>query len=401
VTGLLIHRGRRRFAELRLKESEERLLSTAASANVGLWQFEQESSRFWMTEHCRKLLCLPEGAPLTLDSLIATIHPGDRDIASSLLQAGADPGGQALADVRIVPADGKLRWIRIRRRVEPAEERGSRQLRGVFADVTEQKAAEAEAALRQEEVAQLKRVREREGRLATVNAMSASIAHEISQPVGAMMASADAALLWLEKTPPELPNVRTSVERIAAEGRRASDVIASVRSLFRRDGGGRERIDVTDLVAEILAIERDELQRHRIGVEAALASSAAVSFDRVQLHQVVLNLVTNAMEAMSAVTDRPRVLRVKTASHATGDVLIAVEDSGVGIDRDGLDRIFEPFFTTKSRGMGLGLWLCRRFVENHRGRLTASSDVGRGSRFEIILPQADAAAAPRSEAAVS
>jgi signal transduction histidine kinase len=274
-------------------------------------------------------------------------------------------------------------------------------LRGVFADVTDHKAAEAEAALRREEVDQLKRVREREGRLATVTAMSASIAHEISQPVGAMMASADAALLWLEKTPPELPNVRTSVERIAAEGRRASDVIASVRSLFRRDGGGRELIDVTDLVAEILAIERDELQRHRIGVEAAFASSAAVSFDRVQLHQVVLNLVTNAMEAMSAVTDRSRVLRVKTASHATGDVLIAVEDSGVGIDRDRLDRIFEPFFTTKSRGMGLGLWLCRWIVENHRGRLTASSEVGRGSRFEIILPQADAAAAPRSEAAVS
>ena len=243
--------------------------------------------------------------------------------------------------------------------------------------------------------------REREERLMTIDAMSASIAHEISQPVGAMMASADAALLWLEKTPPDLGNVRASVSRIATDGRRASEVIASVRSLFRRDGGGTERIDVTDLVAEILAIERDELRRHRIGVEAELASGAAVSFDRVQLHQVVLNLVTNAMEAMSAVTDRPRVLRVTTTSHATGDVLIAVEDSGVGIDRDRLDRIFEPFFTTKSRGMGLGLWLCRTIVENHRGRLTASSEVGRGSRFEIALPSANVTTASAADAPVS
>lgn len=228
--------------------------------------------------------------------------------------------------------------------------------------------------------------REREGRLMTMNAMSASIAHEISQPVSAMMASADAALLWLKKTPPELDNVRTSVEQIATDGRRASEVIASVRSLFRRGGGGTELVDVNGLVREILTIEHDELGRQGIVAKAELAGMARVSFDRVQLQQVVLNLVANAMEAMSLVADRPRVLRVETALTAAGDVLIAVEDSGIGIDRDRLDRVFEPFFTTKSRGMGLGLWLCRRIVENHRGRLTASSEVGRGSRFEIALP---------------
>jgi signal transduction histidine kinase len=224
----------------------------------------------------------------------------------------------------------------------------------------------------------------------TMNAMSASIAHEISQPVSAMMASADAALLWLAKLPPDLGNVRNSIKRIAIDGHRAGQVIAGVRSLFRRDAAATEIIDVNGLVCEILAIEHDELTRRGIGVKAELASSAAVSSDHIQLHQVVLNLITNAMEAMSPVTDRARVLRVRTGTLSTGDVVITVEDSGIGIDRDSLERIFDPFFTTKSRGMGLGLWLCRKIVENHHGRLTASSELGRGSRFEIALPNAGA-----------
>src|SRR5262249_31655695 len=135
------------------------------------------------------------------------------------------------------------------------------------------------------------------------------------------------------------------------------------------------------------AVEHDELQHHRIAIKTDLASVAAISFDRTQLHQVVLNLVTNAVEAMSTVPDRPRVLWVRAGFQAAGEeVAITVEDSGPGIGQDDLARIFEPFFTTKTRGMGLGLWLCRRIVESHHGRLTAMSDIGRGSRFQIVLP---------------
>jgi signal transduction histidine kinase len=154
-------------------------------------------------------------------------------------------------------------------------------------------------------------------------------------------------------------------------------------------------------VREVLTIEQDEFERRGVMAKPELADVAQVSFDRIQLHQVVMNLVTNAMEAMSTVTDRPRVLRVTTGHRVTGEIVLAVEDSGIGIDRDRLDRIFEPFFTTKARGMGLGLWLCHRIVENHRGRLMASSRVGQGSRFEIILPYADAEAAQASKAASS
>ena len=397
VGGLLIHRRRRRLAELQLEESEKRLLSTAASANVGLWQLDGETNELWMTEHCRNLFCLPREAALTRESLMTTIHPEDRALAMSALQAVANPHEPASADVRIRAAEGNTHWVSIRTRLDPAA-RDPKQLRGIFVDITEQKVAEGEAALRREEVAQLKRVREREGRLLTINTMSATIAHEISQPIGAMMASADAALLWLAKAPAELGSARASVERIATDGRRASEVIASVRDLFRRDGGGTQAIDVNDLVREILTIEEDELRRQGVVVRAELAIVAKVSFDRTQLHQVVLNLVTNAVQAMSSVTGRPRVLGLKTAVRPPGDVLIGVEDSGVGIDRDTLDHIFEPFFTTKSRGMGLGLWLCHRIVGNHHGRLTASSVPGRGSRFEIVLPAADPATVSVTEA---
>jgi PAS domain S-box-containing protein len=400
VAGLLIHRRRRRLAELQVRESEERLLSTAASANVGLWQLDREADALWMTEHCRSLFGLPPNVALTRESLMTTIHPEDRKLAMSSLRAAADPHGSANADVRILGADGSTHWISIRTRLDP-EGHGSNQVRGIFVDITEQKAAEAEAALRREEVAQLRRAREREGRQMTMNAMSALIAHEISQPVAAMMAGADAALVWLAKMPPQLGNVHASVERIAVDGRRATDVIASVRNLFRRDSVRTEAINVNGLLREILVIEQDELARQGIVVRAELASVGKVSVDRTQLHQVVLNLVTNAIQAMSAVTDRPRVLRVSTSVRPPDGMLLSVEDSGIGIDRDSLDRIFEPFFTTKSRGMGLGLWLCRRIVENHHGRLTAASDPGRGSRFEIVLPAANAVTASPPQARVS
>jgi PAS domain S-box-containing protein len=391
VTALLIHRRRMRLADLRLKESEERLLSTAASANAGLWQLDPATNELWMTDYCRDLFGLPGDAPLTRASVMTAIHPEDRELAMASLQAADGAKPHPSEDVRVLASDGRTRWISIRTRRDPDGRQAAEQLRGIFVDITERKDAEAEALLRREEIMRLTRVREREGRLMTMTVMSASIAHEISQPIGAMMAGADAALLWLDKTPPDLGNARNSVERIAVDGHRASQVIAGVRSLFRRDGPGTEIIDVNDLVSEILAIEHDELRRRGIGLTAELASVAEVSFDRIQLHQVVLNLVTNAMEAMSPVTDRARVLRVRTGTLDTGGVLITVEDSGVGIDRDKLDHIFEPFFTTKSRGMGLGLWLCRRIVENHHGRLTTSSDIGHGSRFEIALPRADRA----------
>jgi signal transduction histidine kinase len=228
--------------------------------------------------------------------------------------------------------------------------------------------------------------REREARLMAMNAISASIAHELRQPLAALMTNSDAALLWLAKTPPDLTRVRAAVERITDDGHRANEVVTSLRALFQRETPEREFRDVNKLVRDVLAIEGEELQRNRISVNLELAEPGAqVLCDRLQLHQVILNLVVNAVEAMSQVTDRARVLRVRSEAHEQG-VQITIADSGPGIGQENVDQIFEPFFSTKSHGMGLGLWICRTIIENHDGRLTASPGAGHGAVFLIALP---------------
>ena len=228
--------------------------------------------------------------------------------------------------------------------------------------------------------------REREARLMGMNAMSASIAHELRQPLAAMMANSDAALLWLAKAPPDLTKARAAVERITNDSHRANEVVGSLRALFQKETPGREFRDVNGLVRDVLAIEGEELQRNRISVNLELAEPGAqVLCDRLQLHQVILNLVVNAVEAMSQVMDRARVLRVKSEVHEQG-VQITISDSGPGIGQENVDQIFEPFFSTKSHGMGLGLWICRTIIENHHGQLTASSGAGHGAVFLIALP---------------
>ena len=228
--------------------------------------------------------------------------------------------------------------------------------------------------------------REREARLMAINATSASIAHELRQPLAAMMASSDAALLWLAKAPPDLAKARAAVERVTSDSRRANEVVTSLRALFQKESPERELRDVNKLVQDVLAIEGEELQRHRISVNLELAEpDALVLCDQLQLKQVILNLVVNAVEAMSRVTDRARVLRVRSEAHDQG-VQITIADSGTGLDRENVDKIFEPFFSTKSHGMGLGLWICRTIIENHDGRLTASPGADHGAVFRIALP---------------
>ena len=229
--------------------------------------------------------------------------------------------------------------------------------------------------------------REREERMTGMNAMSASIAHELSQPLGAIIANADAAQRWLSKTPPDLAKARTSVERIESDGRRASDVIASLRALFQSNSLQKQLLDVNDLIREVLAIEHAELKGHGVVVRVELADSLPQVFcERIQLQQVIMNLMRNAAEAMHSVNDRARVLRLSSELYGSGDVRLRIEDSGPGIDPRDTDRIFEPFFTTKSGGMGLGLWICRTIVEDHDGRLTASPGIAHGAIFQIDLP---------------
>ena len=237
----------------------------------------------------------------------------------------------------------------------------------------------------------LRRRSNSEGRQIAMDAMAASIAHEVNQPIGAMSFNSEAALMLLSQTPPNIDEARATLEAIVSDGARAAMVIASLRSMFKRDTPQRTRFDVNDLVQEVLKLVDADLWSHKITVAIELRESLPqLRADRVQLQQVFLNLFMNAIEAMRPVTDRVRLLRIRSDFiQDRSGVLITVEDSGTGILPTDKDRIFEPFFSTKSTGIGIGLAICKSIVEAHGGHLRAAANHPHGAIFHVALPEGE------------
>jgi C4-dicarboxylate-specific signal transduction histidine kinase len=227
-------------------------------------------------------------------------------------------------------------------------------------------------------------------RLAAAGELSASMSHEIKQPLAAIAANASAALRWLARATPDMGEARAALERIIGEAHRASDVIGDIRAMFKPAGDPKAPVDVNAAIREVLALARADLESRSIAVETDLPEGLpAVVGSPAQLQQVLLNVVTNAVEAMDQVTEGARRLRITSRPHEPDGVLITVEDSGAGIDPRHAKQIFEPFYTTKQQGMGLGLSICRSIVESHGGRLSASSGALHGLALRISLPTGD------------
>jgi signal transduction histidine kinase len=231
----------------------------------------------------------------------------------------------------------------------------------------------------------------RQARQIAMDAMAASIAREVNQPLSAIVTNANAGLRWLTRATPDLNEARASFEVIVNNGRRASEVIGGIRSMFKKEAHGRLLLGANDLVREVLTMVDDELLTHRVSVTTDLRSGLPQLFaDRGQLQQVFLNLILNAIEAMGSITDRARVLRASSdINQDSSDVVVTVEDSGTGIEGKDNDRIFEPFFTTKSTGTGIGLTVCRVIIESHGGSLRASTNGPYGTIFRVTLPTGD------------
>ena len=226
-------------------------------------------------------------------------------------------------------------------------------------------------------------------RVATAGELTASIAHEIKQPLAAMVMNANAGLRWLAKETPDLDETRVAMKNVVSDGHRASEIIGSIRAMFKKDSQAKATVDLNNVIKDVLGLVQGELETQGILVQSGLTRPLPLVLGHSgQLQQVILNLVRNAADAMHAVSGRARVLRVKTAIHNPDGVLLSVEDSGTGIAPEDIDRIFELFFTTKSQGMGMGLSICRSIIEAHDGRLWASSGVDHGSVFNIVLPAA-------------
>jgi C4-dicarboxylate-specific signal transduction histidine kinase len=222
-------------------------------------------------------------------------------------------------------------------------------------------------------------------RLTTLGELTASIAHEINQPLGAMVNSANACVRWLAAQ--NLARAQQSAVRIVADGQRAADTITRIRALAQNAPFHKAWLDLNATIRDVLALARSEVHRHGVVVETQLAADVPrIRGDRIQLQQVLLNLLMNALEAMSGVGDGPRVLVVRSDREAAPGVLVAVGDSGPGLDPQRLDRLFEAFYTTKPQGLGLGLAISRRIIEAHGGRLWATANVPHGAVVQFTLP---------------
>ena len=247
-------------------------------------------------------------------------------------------------------------------------------------EIAEREAAEAGLIRAQTEIARI-------ARITTLGEFAASMAHELNQPLGGIVTSGDACLRWLAAKPPNLDEARQAVAAIIRDGTRASSVLVRIRGLLSRGERLRERLHIYDVIREVIALLEGELRRNAISLKTETSENLPpVVVDRVLLQQVVLNLIVNAMEAMRAVSDRARVLRIRTQEQPSGSIVVLVRDSGLGVDPEHSSRMFEAFYTTKAEGIGMGLSISRSIIEAHGGRLWAVANDGPGSTFCFTLP---------------
>jgi PAS domain S-box-containing protein len=302
------------------------------------------------------------------------VHSDDRNKARADLARLAKGNRTRQFENRLRHKDGSFRWLSWTAVPDCGR------IYAVARDVTAMRAAEEELRSSRQELARV-------GRQLTMGAITASIAHEINQPFTAIVANANAALRWLSNKAPDPDEAVAALKRIVSDGKRAGQVIETVRAMFKKDTEEKTQLDMNDVVRQVFGLLHSELQKNGVVVKDELTEALPrVVGDQVQLQQVILNLVMNAVEAMSLVTGRPRTLRVSSGRGDAASLIFTLEDSGTGIDPKNTDRIFEPFFTTKSHGMGLGLSICRSIIDGHRGRLTASPASPHGTAFHVILP---------------
>jgi PAS domain S-box-containing protein len=368
-------------AEEALRRSEAFLAEGQRLSQAGSFGWSVSTGTiYWSRETFRIYECDPD-AKVTLELVMPRVHPDDRAALRAVIARAAREATNLDYEHRLVMPDGSIKHVHVIAR-PTTDDSGGLGYMGTIQDVTQRR--HADDALRHAQ-AELARV----ARLTTMGELTASLAHEINQPLTAIMSNGVAGLRWLRRETPDLPEALNAFEHIVQDAARAGDVIRGIRALAMKSGPQLNRLDIDDVIQEVLALTRGELHRHAVALHTDLAAGGRpVLGDRVQLQQVLLNLILNGIDAMKTVTDRARELTVSTASREPVSLLVAVEDTGTGLDPAVAQRIFEPFFTTKSDGLGMGLSICRSIVDAHGGSLWAAPRAPCGTAVRFTIPLA-------------
>jgi PAS domain S-box-containing protein len=369
----------RKQAEKKLRRSEAFLAGGQRLSLTGSFSWRVETDEITFSEEACRIFELEQDAPVTLERIGSRIHREDIPLLSEKIEEARRGGGEQEYEIRLRMPDDSVKYLRTMSHgiLDPA---GKLEIIGAVQDVTQRRSSEEALSKARSELAHVTRI-------TSLGVLTASIAHEVNQPLSGIITNAGTCLRMLAADPPNVDGARETARRTIRDGNRASEVIARLRALYGKKDPTTESVDLNEATREVLALSLSDLQRNRVILRSELAEDLPlVTGDRVQLQQVILNLVRNASDAMTAVEDRPRQLLIKTEREEDDHVRLTVQDTGAGFDPQAASRLFESFYTTKNDGMGIGLSVSRSIVENHHGRLWATLNHDPGAAFSFSIP---------------
>jgi PAS domain S-box-containing protein len=362
-----------------LRRSEALLAGAQQLSQTGSFGWRVSRDELIWSEETFRIFGYDRTTRPSVKLALQRVHPDDLAVVEQTVERAAKDGEEYAHEYRLLMPDGAVKYVQVAACPVTRESSGI-EFVGAVMDVTARKHAEDALRKAQVELAHVSRVM-------TMGEFAASIAHEISQPLGAIVANADAGQRWLAGVAPDLDQARESVSLIVSDANRAAEIVKRIRALIKKADTEKTPLNINDAIRDVIALAEGEARRNSIALRTELAEDLPpVVGDRVQLQQVVLNLIMNGIEAMSPVADRPRQLSVRSCRHESDHVLVALQDSGIGIEPESLKTIFTAFYTTKPQGMGMGLAIARSIIENHGGRLWAISNDGPGMTFQFTLP---------------